>query len=58
MSGSMYIYGVEAWEDSFGGGNTWIAKYFKTVEQAEKYTQEQYGKDPCVYYTIKKIKVE
>ena len=54
------IYCVEVWEDSFGGGNTWIAGYFTSESKAKSYIEEKktQGKDPCVHYTVGKIDVK
>ncbi len=54
----MKIYAVECWEDSFGGGNTWIVRYFTTREKAEhckKYNEDQ--GDKALHYSIKEITV-
>lgn len=52
------IYAVECWEDSFGGGNTWIVRYFTTQKKAErckKYNEDQ--GDKALHYSIKEITV-
>lgn len=54
----MNIYAVECWEDSFGGGSTWIVRYFTTKKKAEfckKYNEDQGNKH--LHYSIKEITV-
>lgn len=50
-----FIYVLEAWEDSFGGGNTWVAGYYSTEEKAQNHINTVYPKDPCVHYQIKRV---